>query len=224
MKRVTWLAAIVCVIALPSLRAQETSPLQFVTEYLREFSAIEHIRLAEEREFQAASQSMLSICIASGNHYRREIADQMTRMGHVSVPPPSQNLPSLLVDLYGRKLELYTQVVAACSALQAGGAPSNASYLEVMSVVSRYNAKVDSIDHSLFQTSTEAYSTLLDRPSGPHDDPRRLQITMAQKQALLHQIDLEFGNELQDDQQTYLVNAATVIRDAVRAHTASDER
>jgi hypothetical protein len=224
MKSVTWLAAVACVIAFPPLRAQETSPLQFVTEYLREFSTIEHIRLAEEREFQAARQSMLSICIASGNRYRREIADQITRMGHMSVPSPSQNLPSRLVDLYGHKLELYAQVVAACSALQAGGAPSNASYLEVMSVVSRYNAKVDSIDGSLFQTSTEAYSTLLEAPRGPHDDPRRLGITMAQKQALLREIELEFGNELQDDQQTYLVNAATVIRDAIRAHKASDER
>ena len=224
MKRVTWLAAVACVSAFPSLRAQETSPLQFVSEYLREFSAIEHIRLAEEREFQAAGQSMLSICIASGNRYRREIADQMTRMGHMSVPAASQSLPGRLVDLYGRKLELYVQVVDACSALQAGGAPSNASYLEVMSVVSRYNAKVDSIDRSLFQTSTEAYSALLDTPRAPHGDPRRLQITMAQKQTLLREIDLEFGNELQDDQQTYLVNAATVIRDAIRAHKASDER
>jgi hypothetical protein len=224
MKRVTWLAAVACVTAFPSLRAQEASPLRFVTEYLREFSAIEHIRLAEEREFQAAGQSMLSLCIASGNRYRREIADQMTRMGHMSVPSPSQSLPGRLVDLYGRKLKLYAQVVDACTALQAGGAPSNASHLEVMSVVSRYNAKVDSIDWSLFQTSTEAYSTLLDTPRGPHEDPRRLQITMAQKQALLREIDLEFGNELQDDQQTYLVNAATVIRDAIRAHKASDER
>lgn len=224
MKKVTWLAAVACVVAFPSLRAQETASLQFVTEYLREFSTVEHIRLAEERDLQAARQSMLSICIASGNRYRREITDQMTRMGNMSVPAPSQSLPGRLVELYGRKLKLYAQVVDACSALQAGGAPANASYLEVMSVVSTYNAKVDSIDRSLFETSTEAYSTLLGSPRRPDDGPRRLGITMAQKQALLREIELEFGNELQDDQQTYLVNAATVIRDAIRAHKASDER
>ena len=167
---------------------------------------------------------MLSICMASGNGYRREIAAQMTRMGDMRVPPPSQNLPGRLVELYGRKLDLYAQVVAACAALQAGGVPSNASYLEVMSVVSRYNAKVDSIDRSLFETSTEAYSTLLESPRRRHDEPRRLGITMAQKQVLLREMELEFGDELEDDQQTYLVNAATVIRDAIRSHKASDER
>jgi hypothetical protein len=223
MKRVTWLAAVACASAFPSSRAQESAPLQFVTEYLREFSTIEHIRLAEEQEFQAARQSMLTICIASGNRYRREIAAQMTRMGNMSVPPPSQRLRGRLVELYGRKLQLYAQVVAACSALQAG-APSDVSSLEVMSVVSRYNAKVDSIDRMLFETSTDTYLTLLEPPRGPRDDARRLGITMAQKQALLHEIEVEFGNELQDDQQTYLVNAASVIRDAIRAHKASDEK
>ncbi len=196
--------------------------MQFVSEYLREFSAIEHIRLAEEREFQAAGQSMLAICIASGNRYRREITDQMTRMGNLRVPPPSQSLPGLLVQLYGRKLEIYVQVVAACSTLQAGTA-SNVSSLEVMSVMSRYNAKVDSIDRTLFETSTDVYLTLQDGSRGPRDSPRRLGITLAQKQALLREIQLEFGNELQDDQQTYLVNAASVIRDAIRAHKALDE-
>jgi hypothetical protein len=222
MKKATWLAAIACVGALPSLRAQEISPLQFVTEYLKEFSTIEHIRLAEEQELQAARQSMLTICIASGNRYRREIADEMTRMANMRVPPPSQKLRGRLVELYGRKLQLYAQVVDACSALQ-GGAPSNVSSLEVMSVVSRYNAKVDAIDRSLFETSTDTYLTLLEPPRGPRDDARRLGITSVQKQALLHEIEVEFGNELQDDQQTYLVNAATVIRDAIRAHKASDE-
>lgn len=223
MKRVTWLAAVACVIAFPSVRAQETSSLQFVSEYLREFSAIEHIRLAEEREFQAAGQSMLSICIASGNRYRREIAAQMTRMSNMSVPASSQKLPGRLVELYGRKLALYAQVVDACSALQTGAA-SNVNSLEVMSVVSRYNARVDSIDRMLFETSTDTYLTLLEPMRGPRADARRLGITMAQKQALLHEIEVEFGNELQDDQQTYLVNAAAVIRDAIRAHKASDEK
>lgn len=222
MNPVSWLALIVCISLFSSAHARDTPPLQFVSEYLREFSAIEHIRLAEEREFQAPRPDMLAICIESGNRYRREIAQQTARMQVMSVPPPSQALPARLVQLYGQKLELYTQVVNTCTALKAG-ANSSASYLEVMSVVSKYSTKVDSIDQSLFQTSTDAYSTLLNKNQGPRDFPRRLDITAAEKQALLRQIDRDFGDELQDDQQTYLVNAATVIRNAIRKHKASDE-
>ena len=222
MNRVTSLVAIVCISLFPSARARETSAVQFVSEYIREFGAIERIRLAEEHEFQSPHQSMLVTCIESGNRYRREIAQQMTRMRDMSVLPPSQALPGRLVDLYGRKLELYAEVVNACAALKTA-ASTDVSYLEVMSVVSRYNAKLDTIDRSLFETSSEAYSTLLNRQPGAHDTPRRLDITAAEKQALLRQIDLEFGAELQDDQQTYIVNAATVIRNAIRVHKASDE-
>jgi hypothetical protein len=221
-RTVAWLAAVVCTLGFTAARARETPPLQFVTEYLREFSAIEHIRLAEERELQAPHQSMLATCVESANRFRLEITQQIAHMRGMSVLPPSQALPGRLVELYERKLGIYTGIVNACTALEAG-TNANVSSLEVMSAVSQYNAKVDAIDRSLFQTSTQAFSTLLSTTPGSHEHPRRLGITLVEKQSLLREIQLEFGTELEDDQQTYLVNAATVIRDAIKAHKAFDE-
>jgi hypothetical protein len=137
--------------------------------------------------------------------------------------PPAQTLPVRLADLYGRKLSLYREIVAMCTALKQG-VDTNVSSVEVMSAVSRYNAQVDAIDHSLFLTSTEAFSTLLGAATpGSRNPSRRLSITLAQKRGLLRQLQIEFGAELDDNQQTYLVNAASVIRDAVRDHKAADE-
>jgi hypothetical protein len=221
-RTITWLVSLACALSFPAARAEETLPLQFVAEYLREFSAIEHIRLAEERELQSPHQTMLATCVESGNRYRLEITQQMARMRGMRLPPPSQALPARLVELYGHKLTLYNEVVSKCTALKAG-ANANVSSLEVMSEVSRYNAKVDAVDHSLFATSTDAFSTLLDRAPGPRNTSRRLSIKLAEKQGLLRQLHLEFGAELDDDQQTYLVNAASVIRDALRTHQAADE-
>ena len=217
-----WLLAVACLFAALPAPAHETPPVQFVSEYLREFSAIEHIRLAEELELRAPHQSMLSTCVESGNRYRLEITRQMARMRGMSVPPPSQALPGRLVGLYDRKLGLYTEVIGACTALEAE-TNTNVSPLDIISAISQYNAKVDAIDRSLFETSTEAFATLLSTTLGPHNGSRRLRITVAEKQSLLRQIQSEFGAELDDDQQTYLVNAATVIRDALRSHQAADE-
>jgi hypothetical protein len=216
------MVVVACALTFPAARAQETPPLEFVTEYLREFSAIESIRSAEERELQAPHQSMLATCIESGNRYRVEITRQMTRMGGMRVQPPSQAVPGRLVDLYGQKLGIYKEVVSACAAL-GREAYTNVSSLEVMAAVSRYNAKVDAIDRSLFQTSTDAFLTLLNRASGASNASRRLSITLAEKKNLLRQMEAEFGKELDDDRQTYLVNAASVIRDAIRSHKAADE-
>jgi hypothetical protein len=222
MKNLVRVAAVFCFSVAPVARALETPPLLFVTEYLREFGAIEHIRLAEERELQAPHQSMLATCVESGNRYRMEITQQAGRMRGMSVLPPSQTLPGRLVELYGRKLALYTEIVKACTALGTG-ANANVSSLEVMSAISQYNAKVDAIDRLLFGTSTQAFYTLLSAMPGVPDKARRLSITRVEKQGLLRQIQLEFGAELEDDQQTYLVNAATVIRDDLRSHKAADE-
>jgi hypothetical protein len=211
-----------CLVALQGARASETPPLQFVTEYVRGFAAVEHIRLAEEREMQAPHQSMLATCIESGNRYRAELTQQIAHMRGMTVRPPSQALPAHLVELYGQKLALYDEIVTACTSL-GSGADANVSSLEVMGAVLRYDAKVDAIDRSLFQTSTQVFYTLLSSTPGIPDKARRLTIALAEKQTLMRQIQLGFGAELEDEQQTYLVNAATVIRDYLRAHKAADE-
>jgi hypothetical protein len=223
MKNVPWLLAVVCLCAASTVAAAEAPPLQFITEYLRDFGAIEHIRLAQEQELQAPQQDMLATCVKNGNRYRSEISGQVARLRSMSAPPSWQDLSGRLVGLYNRKLGLYTEVIKACTAL-AAGTNAQASSLEVMAAISQYNARVDAIDKSLFETSTQAFATLLSAAPDRRGKLTRLSITTAEKQSLLRQIQLEFGAELDEDQQTYLVSAATLIRDAVRSHAAADEK
>lgn len=222
MKYLIGLLSLLCSLAASAAQAVETPPLQFVTEYIRDFGAIEHIRLVQERELQAPQESMVATCIRGGNQFRSEITRQVSRMQEMVGPPSWRGLPVRLVGLYERKLAVYTEVINACKALEAG-ARTNVSSLEVMAAISRYNAKIDAIDKSLFQTSTDTSNTLLSTTHDQHGKLFRLSITAVEKQALLRQIQLEFGAELDDDQQTYLTNAATVIRDFLRAHSAVDE-
>ena len=222
MKHVAWLVISLCLLATSTAQAAETPPLQFVTEYIRDFGAIEHIRRTQERELGALQQPTLATCTRSGTQYRSELTRQSSRMRRMIGPPSWRDLPARLAGLYDRKIALYTEVVKRCTALGTG-AHTNVSSLEVMAAVSQYNAKIDAIDKSLFQTSTDVFNTLLSTTPDRHGKLRRLSITTVEKQALLRQIQLEFGTELDDDQQTYLTNAATVIRDFLRSHAASDE-
>ena len=222
MNTAPWLLSLLCLLAASTARAVETPPLQFVTEYIKDFGAIEHIRLIQERELRASQQPTLATCIQSGGQYRAEIARQVARMQRMSGPPSWRDLPARIAGLYDRKLALYTEVVRLCTSLGTGD-HANVSSLEVMGVVSQYNAKIEAIDKSLFLTSTDAFNTLLGTTPDRHGKQRRLSVTTVEKQALLRQIQVEFGTELDDDQQTYLTNAATVIRDFLRSHAATDE-
>jgi hypothetical protein len=222
MKNVTWLLSGLCLLASSAAQAVETPPLQFVTEYIRDFGAIEHIRLTQERELGALQQPTLATCTRSGNQYRSELTLQVSRMRRMLGPASWRDLPARLARLYDRKLVLYTDVVKTCTALGTR-AHTNVSSLDIMTAISQYNAKIDAIDEQLFQTSTDTFNTLLGTTLDRHGKLRRLSITTVEKQALLRQIQLEFGTELDDDQQTYLTNAATVIRDFLRSHAASDE-
>jgi hypothetical protein len=200
-----------------SAQAQQTPALQFVTEYLRGFGAMERVRLAEERAFQSQNVDMAATCIRSADQSRAEITLQISRLRNMNPAPAWQALLGRVVTLDERRLGIYSEIGKACRSATTRDRNSVSS-LEVMATVMSYNARVDAVDESLFQTSADVFRTLL----GGGGDSRRLSITGADKQALLRQIQLEFGSELEDDEQTDLVRAATVIRDAVKSHPAVD--
>ena len=208
--------------AAQSALAQDSTPLQFVTEYVDEFAAIERIRVGEEQALKAPDADMVTICVDSGNQYRRELGKQVARMRGLRVPSPSQDLPEKIAGLYSRKLELYQEVIATCTALK-GRSAGDVNSLEVMAAVAKYDARVDAVDRELFRSASAVFWTLLQQRTETLEHPSRLLITTSQKANLLRQIERDFGAELQDDQQTYLVNAGSVIHDYVKRHKASDE-
>ncbi len=211
-----------CAMAAQSALAQDSTPLQFVTQYLDDFAAVERIRVSEEQALKVPAADMVSICVDSGNRYRRELGEQVARMRSLRIPSPSQNLPEKIAGLYSRKLELYHEVIAACSAFK-GRSAGDVDSLEVMAAVAKYDAGVDAIDRELFRSASVVFWTLLQRRTETREHPSRLVITAAQKAKLLRRIERDFGAELQDEQQTYLVNAGSVIHDYLENHKASDE-
>ncbi len=219
-KPLCFLAA--CVLVAQPTLAQDSTPLQFVTEYVDEFAAIERIRVGEEQALKAPDADMVSICVESGNRYRRELGEQVARMHSLRIPSPAQDLPEKIAGLYRRKLDLYQEVIAACSALK-GRSGGDVSSLEVMAEIAKYDTRVDAVDKELFRTAPAVFWTLLQQRSETREHPSRLVITKTEKVALLREVEHQFGAELQDDQQTYLVNAGSVIHDYLKSHKASDE-
>ena len=211
-----------CAMAAQSALAQDVTPLQFVTEYVDQFAAIERIRVDEEQALKNPNADMVSICVDSGDRYRRELGEQVARMRSLRIPPPSQDLPEKIADLYSRKLKLYQEVIAACSALK-GRSAGDINPLEAMAAVAKYDARVDAVDRELFQSVSAVFWTLLQQRTETREHPSRLIITTTQKANLLRQIERDFGAALQDEQQTYLVNAGSVIHDYLKSHKASDE-
>ena len=211
-----------CAMVAQSALAQDVTPLQFVTEYVDELAEVERIRVDEEQALKAPNADMVSICVESGDRYRRELGQQVARMRSLRIPPPSQDLPEKIAHLYSRKLKLYQEVIAACSALK-GRSAGDINSLEAMAAVAKYDARVDQIDRELFRSASAVFWTLLQQRTETREHPSRLIITTTQKANLLRQIERDFGAALQDEQQTYLVNAGSVIHDYLKSHKASDE-
>ena len=76
-------------------QAQETSHLQFVTEYIRELGKIERLRSQANDELNDGSDKMAG-CVRNATRYQLELQTQISMLRNVRLNPPFDELaPSL---------------------------------------------------------------------------------------------------------------------------------
>src|SRR5271165_2720815 len=102
------LAVIASLFLGPAIRAQaqETSHLQFVTQYIRELGKIERIRSQASDELKDGSDAMAG-CVRSTTRFQLELQTQSSMLQDTHLNPPFDKLPASLADFNEKKLELY---------------------------------------------------------------------------------------------------------------------
>ena len=87
---------------------QETSHLAFVTEYVRELSAIENIRAsAEQDQTQGTNNEKFSNAIYSSKRMQFELRLQINILKQMHLDPPFETLIPNLVNFNESKVELF---------------------------------------------------------------------------------------------------------------------
>ena len=100
-----------------SSRAQETSHLSFVSEYIRELGKVERLRSLAMDEMKDESNRMGS-CIRSATRFELELHSQISMLQRMRLNPPFETLPANIASFYERKIDLYKrfgEITAAIS-------------------------------------------------------------------------------------------------------------
>jgi hypothetical protein len=98
-------------------RAQETSHLAFVSEYIRELGKAERLRSLAMEELKDESNRMAS-CIRSSTRFQLELHSQISMLQGMRLNPPFETLPANIASFYERKIDLYKrfgEITAAIS-------------------------------------------------------------------------------------------------------------
>lgn len=203
----------------------ETPHLAFVTEYIRELSAIENIRASAEREVeQETSEERLMSAIHSSALFKSELRSQVGTLKDMRLNGPDfdQIIPTL-IRLYEIKFGYYQRIIDISSAFLAGP-KRGVDYGKMLAEVPQIRAALEDIDRGLFDTwSPLIFMTLTDLKPDSQNRTSHLIITQAERTNLLDELDGRFGAKLDRKDQNYVVSAAKVLRDFLKDHKCSDD-
>ena len=201
--------------ALPVISARAESPetprFAFVKLYIEQLEAIEEIRDAAAKELKTDPDTQrIADCVHTMTQYQLELSTQISAMQDVHLNKPLDWLPGGLVEYNKQKLDLYKQYGDACETMLAGPKPG-VDYGKIAASLPKINAQVEFIDKGIFQTAPAVFGSLIEMKANSHGGADHLIITKAEKEELVHEIKLAFGDKLNQHDQNWIVSAASVL-------------
>jgi hypothetical protein len=189
----------------------ETPHLEFVTEYIRELASIQEIRESGERDLKQDSGATFSNCIHTSTLMQLELDSQIGQLKRMRLDDPFNELMPTITGFYKDKIKLWQQMIDICSAF-VGGPKQNVDYAKLGADMPKIRARLDFIDKALFEASPLVFSTLIDMKPDSNGHTSHLLITKAEREALIKQIDTDFGSKLDEKDANYGVSAAAVLK------------
>jgi hypothetical protein len=194
-------------------RAEETSHLAFVTEYIRELAANENTRANAERELNASTSTSgkLSSSIHAHTLIKLELQSQISTLKNMHLDPPDDNLIPTIILWYERKIALHQKIIDISSTLLAGPQPG-VDYGKLSAEVPKIRAKLDYVGNTLFIATPLIFATLIDQKPDSKDHLSHLIITKEERGKLVHDLTAAFGKKLEQKNQNYGVSSASVLK------------
>jgi len=189
----------------------ETSHLAFVTEYIRELSAIENIRESGEQEVKEDPNSTFSNMIHSSILFQLELGSQINMLRGMHLKAPHDQLIPNITAFYERKILLWKRMAEIGKAF-VGGPKSGVDYSKLAAEMPEIRGQLDFIDHALFEASPGVFATLIDLKADSKGHASHLIITKDERAKLIDNLNTDFGTKMDAKVQNWTVNAASVLK------------
>jgi hypothetical protein len=206
-------------------RAEETSHLAFVTEYIRQLASTEDLRAKAEKELNASSSSSgkLSAAIHSSTLIKLNLRSQIFALKSMHLDPPFNDIIPNIIYWYEQKIDLYQRIIDINSVLLAGPKPG-VDYGNLAGVMPEIRAMIDYANESLFKITPLVFMTLIDQKPDSKNHLSHLIITKKEREKLLNDLTESFGNKLEQKNPNYIVGSARVLKTYLsKDYKCSDE-
>jgi hypothetical protein len=151
-----------------------------------------------------------------------ELRTQINILKGMHLDPPFETIIPDLTVFYTRKVELYQRIIDISSAF-IGGPKPGIDYGKLAAEMPQVSAKLDDIDHSLFEITPLIFFTLVDQKTDTQNHVSHLIITRVERAQLLSDITTDFGSKLDQKDPSLQVATAVVFKSTLLDYKSSDD-
>lgn len=205
---------------------KDTPHLQVVKEYVRSLAAVHNIQETSKKEFEETNQpdenmsvqSRLMNSIKTSTKMKMELKVSIGMLKGMKLYGNFDSLIPATIDIYERKIALHDELISMGKnmlgmLLITSPTPKDFSDMKTMSGrMPEIEAQLEYLDESLFKTMVLVFYLLIDETPDNQGHMSHLIISKAEKQELLQDIDLSFGNSLDKKDKNYIVASVAFIK------------
>ena len=197
------------------LKPVETTPLAFVTEYIRELAQNEDTRAHLEEEYNKANkqnpQAAMREAIYISTRIQLELRDQIGRLKEIHLSKEFDFIVPGIIAFDEQKIEMHQRIVDIAGAFVEGPKPG-VDYGKLAAEMPKVRAELDQTDHNLMEVAPAVLMMLVDQRADSKGNLSHLLITKTETAKLLADLQIYFGAKLVEKNPPYLVGTAQVLK------------
>ena len=161
--------------------------------------------------------------IRTNTHLKLELRSSIAKLKGMTLNEQGKTLIPTTISLYENKIKLYDESIKISNNILATDPKAGADYSKMLPRTQEITASIDRIDESIFQSMLLVFALLVDEKPDREGHMSRLIITKAQKQNLIADIDLMFGESLDKETKNWTVSSAALLKWYLKGYKCKDE-
>lgn len=193
---------------------KDTLHYDVAAEYIRSLGAIHNIQLLATKEMQDDKDDpvkKLLSGIRSSTRIKLELGASISALEGMTLKEPFDTLLPTTIHWYKEKINLHNELIAVSKAFLAGPKPG-VDYSQMSARMPEITAMLEYIDESIFKSMVLVFALLIDEKPDSKGHMSHLNISRAQRQKLIDNIDGSFGPSLNKKDKNWTVSSAALLK------------
>ena len=198
-------------------QVKDTPHYDVVAEYIRSLGAIHRIQQTAITESQDKTDNdnptkKMMDAIRSATRFKLELSSSIAALERMKLKEPFETLIPYTIYSYKQKKELYDEIIKISTTFLDTAPKPSVDYSKMLARMAEITASMEYIDESIFKSMVLVFALLIDEKPDSEGHMSHLNITKAQRQKLIDNINYSFGESLDKENKNWTVSSAYLLK------------